>query len=152
MARTSRKSTTSRAKAAVPIAVDLEDPRLANTPVSALVESLDGHGIVVERAMWWPDGDWHEGHLSAASTVTGPFWAFADAEVGGPALAETYVLIANTSVTAGTATVQFILPDVETMLTRVIHLAAQSPDDARGKWRRAIRGCRTGTLRHAGVG
>ena len=107
------------------IAVDLEDPRLANTPVSALVESLDGHGIVVERAMWWPDGDWQEGHLSAARTVTGPRWAFADAEVGGPAHAETYVLIANTSVTAGTATVQFILPD-GTMLTRVIHLAAQS--------------------------
>ena len=53
--------------------------------------------------MWWPgQGQWTEGHLSAGSTVTAQRWAVAGG-VTGPGT-ETYVLIANTSNTAGTAT------------------------------------------------
>ena len=54
--------------------------------------------------MWWPgQGRWYEGHLSAGSTVTARRWAVAGGVVG--AGVETFVLIANTSNVAGTATV-----------------------------------------------
>jgi hypothetical protein len=85
------------------ISVDGEDARLTDTPVSAIVESLDGVGIVVERSMWWPgQGQWQEGHLSAGSTATARRWAVAGG-ISAPGT-ETYVLIANTSNVAGTAT------------------------------------------------
>ena len=86
------------------IGVDFEDARLTDTPVSAIVESLDGVGIVVERSMWWPGaGQWQEGHLSAGSTVTSRRWAVAGGVIGTGV--ETFVLIANTSNVAGIATV-----------------------------------------------
>ena len=92
------------AQSRLTIPVDFEDARLADTPVSAIVESLNGVGIVVERSMWWPgQGRWQEGHLSAGSTVTARRWAVAGGVVG--AGVETFVLIANTSNVAGTATV-----------------------------------------------
>jgi hypothetical protein len=31
---------------------------VADAEVSTTVESLNGVGIVVERAMWWPEGNW----------------------------------------------------------------------------------------------
>jgi hypothetical protein len=66
-ARRRERTTSARA---VHDPVDFEDPRLTDTPVSA-IESLDAVGIVVERSMWWPRrGRWQEGHLSAGSTVT----------------------------------------------------------------------------------
>ena len=34
-----------------------EDPRLANTPVSMIVESTNNQPVVVERAMWWPSAE-----------------------------------------------------------------------------------------------
>ena len=92
------------AQSRLTISVDGEDARLADTPVSAIVESLNAVGIVVERSMWWPgQGQWHEGHLSAGSTVTAQRWAVAGGRIG-PGV-ETYVLIANTSNVPGTATV-----------------------------------------------
>jgi hypothetical protein len=91
------------------LGVDFEDARLANTSVSAIVESLDSTGIVVERSMWWPgQGNWQEGHLAAGVTAPGARWALADGETGGANAAQTYVLIANTSATAGTATLTLL--------------------------------------------
>lgn len=49
--------------------------------------------------------EWQEAHNSAGSTQTGVKWALADGEDGGAAGAQTYVLIANTSATAGEARV-----------------------------------------------
>jgi Tol biopolymer transport system component len=85
------------------IYVQDEDPRLASTAVSTIVESTNNQPIVVERAMWWPKPDWYESHVSAGATSTGTRWAVADGEVtaGG----DTYILIANTATTAGTATI-----------------------------------------------
>ena len=83
-----------------------EDTRLANTPVSVIVESKNNQPIVVERAMWWPKGEWYEAHVSAGATTTGTRWALADGEVSD--ITETYILIANTSTTAGTATVTLL--------------------------------------------
>ena len=86
------------------IYVDSE-PGLADVATSAIVRSLNtAVPIVVERAMWWPDGNWTEAHNSAGAIVTSPTWALADGEVGGTFANQTYVLVANTS--AFTATVR----------------------------------------------
>jgi hypothetical protein len=91
------------AQSRLTISVDGEDARLTDTPVSAVLESLDNVGIVVERSMWWPgQGQWQEGHLSAGSTSTARRWVVAGGVLNSTT--ETYVLIANTSNTAGTAT------------------------------------------------
>jgi hypothetical protein len=91
------------------IYVDNEDfpggKLLANATLSTVLTSTNGVPIVVERAMWWPGGalgPWYEGHNSPGATTTGTAWALADGEVGGPAGASTYVLVANTGSAAGT--------------------------------------------------
>ncbi len=86
---------------------------LADAAVSTTVESTNDVPLVVERAMWWP-GDstsWHEAHNSAGATATGTKWAVASGEVGGARGHETYLLIANTSTYAGSATVTLMLED-----------------------------------------
>ena len=93
-----------------------EDPRLADTSVSMIVESTNNQPLVAERAMWWPKDQWYEAHLSAGATTTGTRWALADGEVGTSASDpqwETYILIANTSATAGSATVTLVR-DIDT--------------------------------------
>jgi hypothetical protein len=89
------------------ISVENEDPRLADTPVSIVVESTNNQPVVVERAMWWPSGGWYEAHLSAGTTTTGTSWALAEGEINNNEGKETYILIANTSASPGTATVRF---------------------------------------------
>lgn len=85
---------------------------LADVAVSTAVRSTNGVPIVVERAMWWPgDGTWHEAHNSAGSTETGTQWALAEGETGGPGGAETYILVANTSLFGGSATVTLMYED-----------------------------------------
>jgi hypothetical protein len=80
--------------------VDKEGAALADTAVSAIVESVDGVPIVVERSMWWP-GDsrtWTEAHNSPGATRAGRRWAVADGDVAtGPGASETYLLVANTA-------------------------------------------------------
>lgn len=80
--------------------VDQEDPRLADTAVSTIVESTNGVPIVAERSMWWP-GDsrsWTEAHNSPGATQTGTRWAVADGEAGtGTSTRSTYLLVANPS-------------------------------------------------------
>jgi hypothetical protein len=49
--------------------------------------------------MWWPGptaATWYEAHDAVGATTTASKWAFADGEVGGPRVVDTYVLIANT--------------------------------------------------------
>jgi hypothetical protein len=90
--------------------VDGEDPALAATTASTVVESTNGVPIIVERSMWWPGpewaaahpehypGFWSEAHNSFGSTETGTKWAVADGTTGPePVLTKTYYLIANTS-------------------------------------------------------
>jgi hypothetical protein len=91
------------AQSRVTINVDFEDPLLKDTPVSAIVESKNAVPVVAERAMWWPSPNWYEAHLSAGATTTGTKWALADGQVD--AASETYILLANTSSTPGTADV-----------------------------------------------
>jgi hypothetical protein len=91
------KTTTVEARSRMTIAVDGEDPRLSDTAVSIVVESTNGVPIVVERAMWWPQGGWHEGHLSLGATAASKRWALAEGEVGGTRNTDTYILLANPS-------------------------------------------------------
>ena len=86
---------------------------LANAEVSTTITSTNGVPIIVERAMWWPGGPatWHEAHNSPGATATGTVWALAEGEVGGPANAATYILIANTSSEAGSARVTLVFED-----------------------------------------
>jgi hypothetical protein len=99
------KTYTVAAAARLTVGVNGEDPRLTDTVVSMLVESLNGVPIVAERAMWWPRGQWYEAHLSAGATATGTMWGLADVIVSDST--ETYILIANTGTTKGTARVRF---------------------------------------------
>jgi hypothetical protein len=89
---------------------------LANVAVATSVESLNDVPLVVERSMWWPgDGStWHEAHNSTGATTTGSVWAIAEGEVGGTEQYETYLLIANTSGTPGSAKVTLYFEDGST--------------------------------------
>ena len=102
------------------ISVDGEDPRLENTPVSIIVESKNNQPVVVERAMWWPSPNWYQAHLSAGTTSTGTKWALAEGE--NATEKETYILIANTGATDGTATVTFLREGNESHLDPPIQI------------------------------
>lgn len=84
---------------------------MANTAFSTVVASTNGVPIVAERAMWWPDGAWHEAHASAGAVTAGPRWALADGESGGPRDTRTYFLIANTSPVIGDVLVTLFFED-----------------------------------------
>jgi sugar lactone lactonase YvrE len=89
---------------------------LASGSLSAIVRSLNGVSIVVERAMWWPRVDqtpffWNESHHAAAADRTATAWAVADGESGGPALADTYLLVACPDQTPANVRVTFFFED-----------------------------------------
>lgn len=86
--------------------VDHDDPRLADTAVSAVVRARNDVRIAAERAMWWPGptaATWHEAHVVAGATRAWRRWEIADGRTG--AGASMYVLIGNPTATAGTARV-----------------------------------------------
>jgi len=86
------------------------DARLADTPVSTVVTS--DQPVIVERAMWWPGptwATWYEAHNSPGTTETGTLWALAEGE-SAPQI-ETYILIANTSSSAGQVKVTLLFEE-----------------------------------------
>ena len=91
--------------------VDAEGADLADTAVAATFRVTNGVGVVIERAMWWPDDEWGEGHNAAGATEAGEKWGFAEGEVGGPFGLETYILVANTADRAGVARVTLTFED-----------------------------------------
>jgi hypothetical protein len=80
------------------------------TSVSTTITSTNTVPVIVERAMYWPNGfaAYYEGHSSAGSTTSGLRWALGEGEEGGPYDAQTFVLIANTGSTAGRARVTLL--------------------------------------------
>ena len=68
--------------------------------MATTVTSTNSVPIVVERAMYWPGGffDYYEGHVSAGSTATARRWVVTGGEHDGRYHSQTFVLIANTSV------------------------------------------------------
>ena len=102
-------------------------PGLADVATSAIVRSLNAAApIVVERAMWWPDGNWTEAHNSAGAIVTSPKWALADGEVGGATANQTFVLVANTSAFAATVTATAYFEDQGSPLVRTYTIPPNS--------------------------
>ena len=89
------------------------------------VRSTNAVPIIVERAMWWPQPNWYEAHNAPGTTVTGTRWALAGGEVGGPSGLQTFVLVANTSATAGQARVTIYFED-GTSAQQTINLLASS--------------------------
>ena len=113
------KTLTVAAEARANIWVDYDTPDgttgqpLADTAVSTTVQVTNGVPLIVERAMWWPwdASQWYEAHNSPGATTTGTVWALAEGETGGAAALATYLLIANTSAFAGSATVTLLFED-----------------------------------------
>jgi Tol biopolymer transport system component len=102
---------------------------LVDVAVSTTIRSVNDVPLIVERAMWWPGptaATWHEAHNSPGATQTGTAWALAEGEVGGVVNAETYVLIANTSATAGEARVSVFSEDGSPAQVRTFPLLANS--------------------------
>ena len=64
--------------------------------VSAIVESLDSHQIVVERTMTWPNGTRRGGHNSPGVAATAPTWYLAEGVTG---FFQTFILITNPGTT-----------------------------------------------------
>jgi hypothetical protein len=81
-------------------------PSLLANSVGAIVRSVNGEPIVVERVMWWPREAPYEAALTAASRETGRRWGVAAAShapAGQPT--ETYLLMANPGDAATTVTI-----------------------------------------------
>ena len=106
---------------------------LVDTSVSCAITSTVP--VVVERSMWFPGPAvtptfWTEAHNSPGATTTATRWVLADGETGGTRGTQTFVLIANTSATAGRVRVTQ-LPDAVSPLavappTFTINLPANS--------------------------
>jgi hypothetical protein len=104
---------------------------LANVAVSAAIRSTNGVPIVVERTMWWPGPEttpdfWYETHNAFGTTTPAPAWLVAGGVVGGADAAETYVLIANPSSTAGTVRVTLLRETSADNATVTLPIAASS--------------------------
>jgi uncharacterized repeat protein (TIGR01451 family) len=104
--------------------VDTVDPAIANADVSVTLTSLNGVEFVAERAMWWPESGWYEGHVSVASLETSPRWVIPDALEGGPHLSQTYVLVSNAAAVAGQVAVTVRFPGGEERMQRLDLLPA----------------------------
>ncbi len=90
--------------------VNLEDPALADTDVSAVITSTNGVPIIVERAMYL-DGRgqrFDAGHESAGVTAPGTEWYLAEGATGS--YFDLFVLVANPHPTQATITATYLVP------------------------------------------
>ncbi len=122
------------------ISVQQEDPLLDNAAIAATVTSTNNVPILAERAIFWPQFPWYEGHASAGVTATGTEWALADGEAGGPSETQTYILIANTGSAEATVRVTLLLEAGGTLeaISRSGRTAAPTSTRARCSRRRWI--------------
>lgn len=70
-------------------------PGLTDTEVSAAITTDSDRPIIVERAMYWPQGAWTEAHNSFGVTRPATRWALAEGELGGPQVFNSFLLLAN---------------------------------------------------------
>ena len=94
---------------------------LATGPVWFTVTSTQP--ILGERAMWWSDWPWYEGHAAPGNTTSAVSWAVPDGSHGGSTLEATYVLIGNTTMTPGQVRLTLI-PDTGASSTRALPIGA----------------------------
>ena len=100
------------------------DPALASLatgPVWFTVNSTQP--ILGERAMWWRDWPWYEGHSAPGNTMSALSWAIPEGRDGGATREQTYVLIGNTTTTPGQVRLTLI-PDTGAPSTREMPIAA----------------------------
>ena len=100
------------------------DPALASLatgPVWFTVNSTQP--ILGERAMWWRDWPWYEGHSAPGNTMSALSWAMPEGRDGGATREQTYVLIGNTTTTPGQVRLTLI-PDTGAPSTREVPIAA----------------------------
>jgi Tol biopolymer transport system component len=106
---------------------------LDNVTVSCAITSTVP--VVVERSMWFPGPAisptfWTEAHNSPGATATARRWVLADGEAGRGRGTQTFVLIANTSPTAGRARLTVLVDSPSSLrvppFTKVIDLPANS--------------------------
>jgi hypothetical protein len=92
------------------INVETVAPQLLNAAVSTTVTS--DVGIVVERAMYWPDLalGWQEAHNSFGVTSPGLRWGVADGRIGGERQYETYILLSNPNTVPAEVEVRYFKP------------------------------------------
>ncbi|MCL4849237.1 MAG: IPT/TIG domain-containing protein [Acidobacteria bacterium] len=90
--------------------VDIESPALSWTDVSAVVRSLSGRPIIVERSMYLNAGGltWGAGHNSAGVTAPSTRWFFAEGATGQ--YFDTFILIANPSAQDASVRATYLLP------------------------------------------
>ena len=88
---------------------------LAATDVSAVLESLNGVPVIVERAMYLdrPGQLFGAGHESAGITAPATRWFLAEGATG--AYFDLFVLVANPATVAAPITATFLLPDGTTI-------------------------------------
>jgi hypothetical protein len=82
--------------------------------------------IIVERAMYWPGGNWSEAHASAGIAATGTTWGLAEGELGGSRGFQTYVLIANPTASAATVRLRFLVENGASFVTPTFTVPANS--------------------------
>jgi glucose/arabinose dehydrogenase len=101
--------------------INNEDPRLAATDVSAQVRATNGHGIVVERALYLdrPNQVFGAGHDGAGATTTGTQWYLAEGATMAPF--DLFVLVANPGLSPAQVEARFLLPNgSSTTTTRTV--------------------------------
>ena len=86
--------------------VDYDDPRLADTAVSAIVRTRNGLPIAAERVLWWPGptaAEWDEAHVVVGAARAWRRWDIADGFVD--ATTHMFVLMGNPATVPTTARV-----------------------------------------------
>jgi uncharacterized repeat protein (TIGR01451 family) len=97
-------------------------PQLFASSFGVVVNSTNAVPFIAERAMWWPnDGSgWYEGHVGTGLPGTGQAWGVADGIVTDNPGSEDYVLVANTSTTAGILKVTTVFDDGTAPIERIL--------------------------------
>jgi hypothetical protein len=106
--------------------VDFEDPALADTAVSVVVDATGP--IVAERAMWWPgSGDtWTAAHATVGAPNTAIRWGLTGLEAGGATNAEPWILVANPSAVETTIRMTLLFGDGRPPVVAEYFVAAES--------------------------
>ena len=96
------------AQGRVTVNVEAEDPSLADAAVAITIAATQP--ILAERSQYWPDPApaWREAHNSFGTVATATRWALAEGRVGGPAHAQTFILVANPGSAAANVVVTFL--------------------------------------------
>ena len=88
-------------------------PGVEDTAVSALVECTNGLDIVVERSMYWANGDKRGGHNANAVSGAATSWFLAEGSTG---FFDTFLLFVNPDTTAtADLSVSYLKPDGTTV-------------------------------------